>query len=503
MLRCLRCFFFYWLYNQLLFLGSGLLMGTLLLLTYGVLHWLGLESSSGDAVAAAVAWLAVLAAVYKAFALYWRRLLRSELYTARRLALAAVVLFFACAAVAALGFYRAQGSLIAFCGLPESALLPLLYCGFLPLLFSCDLSALLYGAGGQLLALIFMARYYFAARREHLPYVRLALWLVLAAALCLAALDYTSGKSDVVPTHHLAYERGLSSTDLQRYKIGNKENILPRLDGVSTLRLPREKWLVLDGAEAAFPVYSAFANACYEGIADCPESERERYVRFYNTIYGFEYLLDKTIDIFFGALPSEEQRAMARANGEELVLTPVGREAFVFFVNQDNPLENLTVQDIRDIYSGRVRSWSAYTGEERRILAFQRPKNSGSQTLLQQIMGGEPLIAPLKEEYVGGMGGMYSRVAAYNGAAGAIGYSFRFFAGSMVQAQEKYRPKIISINGVYPSDAAIKDGSYPFVTQLYAVTLRSNKKPALPAFLQWMQGAQGQEIVEKTGYIGL
>lgn len=487
---------FYWLYGQLFFLGSGLLMGVLLLLTYSVRL---------DSVAVTLlCWLLTLFASYKAFYFYWRRLLRKEFFSARRLELAAELYFFVCTAVFAAGFYQARGSVISLNSSWVGVLLPVLNLNFLTLPFTNDLRTLLYCLGVmQLVTLAFLARYYFLERRAHLSYLKLAAVFAAVAAMGAAAVNYTLKNSDVIPTHHLAYERGLSSTDLWAYRINNKDNLLPHLAEGSALRLKEREWLTLDGAEAAFPVYSAFANACYEGVTDCDAEKLERYVGFHNTIYGFERLVEKKADVFFGAMPSAAQRELARQHGEELVLTPIGREAFVFFVHKDNPLQNLNAEDIRDIYSGRARSWQKYTGEDKRILAFQRPENSGSQTLLQHIMGDTPIAPPLKEEYVGGMGGIYSRVAAYNGDNGAIGYSFRFFAGGMTRAPEEYRPKFISINGVYPDAASIKDGSYPFTTRLYAITLKSNGKRALSRFLQWMQGVQGQEIIEKTGYVKL
>lgn len=494
-----RCVGLYWLYGQLFFLGSGLMMGFLLLCFFGA-PYLRLS----DVTAERLSWLIALPVSYMYFYFYWRRFLRKDVVSPQRLTAVIILYFFVCTAVFAAGFYQARGSVISLHSSWAGMLLPVLSSSFLPLLFTNDLRVVLYYFGGiQLVALAFLARYYFLERHTHLPYLKLLAALTAIAAMGAAAVNYTIKNSDVIPTHHLAYERGLSSTDLWAYKINNKENLLPPLAVTSTLLLAEQDWLVLDGAEAAFPVYSAAANACYDGIRVCDREKLERYVSFHNTIYGFERLLDKKVDVFFGAMPSAAQYELARQRGEELALTPIGREAFVFFVHRDNPLQNLAVEDIRDIYSGRVCSWQKYTGEDKRILAFQRPENSGSQTLLQHIMGEAPIAPSLKEEYIGGMGGIYSRVAAYNGDKSAIGYSFRFFASGMTRAQEEYRPKFISINGVYPDDTSIKDGSYPFATRLYAVTLKSNGKQALPRFLEWLQGEQGQEIIEKIGYVKL
>ena len=199
-------------------------------------------------------------------------------------------------------------------------------------------------------------------------------------------------------------------------------------------------------------------------------------------------------------MPSKQQQLEAAALGEELVLTPIAKEAFVFFVNSANPVDNLTTQQIKDIYNGKTKNWQPLGGDDRRILAFQRPEGSGSQTLLQHIMGDTPIMEPLKEEYIGDMGGIGTQVANYNGEAGALGFSFKFFLTGMLGRKDA-PVKMLAIDGVYPTDENIRSGKYPFTTNLYAITLKSNTKPHLQSFLKWMQSPQGQEIAEKVGYV--
>lgn len=333
---------------------------------------------------------------------------------------------------------------------------------------------------------------------------------------CGFAINYTLNNNNIIRSHNFAYENGLSSIDLQKYKITNPNNILPKLNKPSSLLLTQDKWLTLDGAEAAYPVYSAYANACYKDISNyqyskyttSPKEKNEintafkKYVAFNNTVYAFKDLINKRCDIFFGAMPSKQQQADAAALGEELLLTPIAREAFVFFVSSDSPVSSLTTQQVRDIYSGKIKNWQQLGGEDRRILAFQRPEGSGSQTLLQHIMGSTPIMEPLKEEYIGGMGEIGTQVANYNGDAGALGFSFKFFLTGMLGRNDA-PVKMLAINGVHPTDENIRSGKYPFTTKLYAITLKNNTKPQLAAFLNWMQSPQGQELAEKVGYVRL
>ncbi|GHH99514.1 PstS family phosphate ABC transporter substrate-binding protein [Neobacillus kokaensis] len=313
-----------------------------------------------------------------------------------------------------------------------------------------------------------------------------------------AAVQWHRSKT-VLPSYGFKYGGGYSSTDLTPYEVTNPENKLPKLKEKATFTIAQPNEMpILDGAEAAFPVYSAFANTAYENIKQAME-ERE-IIAFTNTIYAYERLLEGSIDIYFGAEPSKGQQEMAKQQGKELVMTPIGKEAFVFFVNPKNPVSDLQVSEIKGIYSGKIKNWSKLGGENERIIAFQRPKNSGSQTLLEKIMGDTPIMEPLKEDVPEGMGGIIEQVADYRNYDNSIGFSFRFFATGMNPNPDI---KLLAINGIEPSPENISSGSYPFTATLYAITLKDNHKRAIKPFLQWMQGPQGQEIVEEIGYIRL
>lgn len=301
----------------------------------------------------------------------------------------------------------------------------------------------------------------------------------------------------VLPSYGFEYGGGYSSTDLTPYEVTNPKNKLPKLDTKPKFTIKKlNEMPILDGAEAAFPVYSAFANATYENIEQV--MKKKEVVSFTNTIYAYERLLEGDIDIYFGAEPSKEQQKMAKQAGKELVMTPIGKEAFVFFVNPKNSVNDLQVSEIKGIYSGNIKNWSKLGGKNDRIIAFQRPKNSGSQTLLEKIMGNTPIMEPLKEEVPEGMGGIIEQVADYRNYDNSIGFSFRFFATGMNPNPDI---KLLAINGIEPSPKNIANGSYPFTANLYAITLKDNHKPAIQPFLNWMQSPQGQEIVEKIGYI--
>ena len=316
------------------------------------------------------------------------------------------------------------------------------------------------------------------------------------------------------PSYNFHYAGGYSSIDLRPYDVKNEDNILVTLQEPVTFSITDPQEMpVMDGAEAAYPVYSAFANACYTNIAEIQVKAQESKsdtvmpVQFQNTIYAYEKLLSGDIDIFFGARPSEAQLQMAKEAGIELKLTPIGKEAFVFFVNENNPVDALSSEQLRDIYSGRITNWRKVGGEDQKILAFQRPENSGSQTMMEYFMGDTTLKKPLLAESESSMGGVVRKTADYENSTSALGYSFRYYTTIMMtnSGEDVDGIKLLAVDGVYPDTETIRSEEYPYTTQLYAITTtdRMNAKSTIEPFLEWMTGPQGQQIVSDTGYVAV
>ena len=299
-------------------------------------------------------------------------------------------------------------------------------------------------------------------------------------------------------------DRSLMLSEYQPFH-GEKTAELPEM---ATLRFTREQAdsFVIDGATALYPVYAAFVQAVYpEG--DYSWYDRTTGVLCSGTNTAYDDLISGEVDVIFVAQPSESQRRAAEQAGLKLHLTPIGREAFVFFVNSANPVTGLTFDQVAGIYAGEITNWKDVGGRNAAIRAYQRPEGSGSQTGLQMVMrmAGKPIMAPRMEDVAGSMGGIISRVATYRNHETAIGYTYRFYANEMV-ANDQIR--LLSLNGVAPTRETIRDGSYPIASQFYAVTCSPIGSPApqetnaaLGAFLDWCQGPQGQWLVEAVGYV--
>lgn len=258
-----------------------------------------------------------------------------------------------------------------------------------------------------------------------------------------------------------------------------------------TENLPR-----IDGAAALFPVYSAFVNAVYPNTTKLHDGIFE----YNNTPDGYRLLAEKETDIFIGVYPSDEQRAYAEESQTTFEYTPIGTEAFVFFVHKDNPITNLTTEQIKDIYSGKITNWKDVGGKNEKIAAFQRNEGSGSQSMLKRFMGDTPITDAPTEMVNDLMAGIIEQVADYKSKTNSIGFSFRYYVEGIIKNPDI---KMISIDGAAPTSENIRNGSYPILTPIYAVTYKENQNGNVDKLLEWILSDEGQYIINETGYVGI
>jgi phosphate transport system substrate-binding protein len=201
--------------------------------------------------------------------------------------------------------------------------------------------------------------------------------------------------------------------------------------------------------------------------------------------------------------PSHDELRAARWRWVKLDLRPVALDAFVFLVSTQNSVDDLSVETIRDIYTGRVTRWSevgaSIAGDRADgdpISAYSRNPNSGSQELMEQlVMRGDQMIeAPDMM-----LPSMMGPLSAIDSDPSGIGYSVYYYATFMLPTEGV---KLIGVDGVSPTSANIADRSYPLTTEVYAV-IREGMRDDHGAVLlrDWLLSAEGQVVVEESGYV--
>ena len=316
------------------------------------------------------------------------------------------------------------------------------------------------------------------------------MWLVAAAFYFIAlGINYGMVKYDESITINTS-----PNINIHEYLPFEENSKIVKIES-KTLKLTKNLPKI-DGAAALFPVYSAFVNAVYPETTELYDGNFE----YNNTPEGYQNLAKKKTDIFIGVYPSEEQMVYAKSYGTTYEYTPIGAEAFVFFVHKDNPIDNLTTEQIRGIYSGEITNWKQVGGKNEEIAAFQRNEGSGSQSMLERFMGDKPIMEAPTEMVNDLMSGIIEEVSNYKSKSNSIGFSFRYYVEGIINNPDI---KMLSVDGIAPTAENIKNGSYPIVTPIYAVTYEENTNENVDRLLDWILSEEGQYIIEETGYVGV
>ncbi len=319
-----------------------------------------------------------------------------------------------------------------------------------------------------------------------------------AYAICWAIIVFATAGVCITYYSIEQYEESITinvtpNINVNEYLPFDEDSKIVKFDS-NTLKLT-DDLPIIDGAAASFPVYSAFVNAVYPNTSRLYDGVFE----YNNTVEGYKKLAERKTDIFIGAQPSKEQINYAKGQGTVFKYTQIGSEAFVFFVHKDNPVSNLTAEQIRKIYSGEITNWKDVGGNDEEIAAYQRNTGSGSQSMMLRFMGDTPIM-DAETKVIRGMGEMIEMVADYQSRSGSIGFSFRYYVEGIINNPDI---KMISVDGVAPTAENIKSSSYPIIAPVYAVTYEGNPNSNVDALLNWMLSDEGQYIIEETGYVGI
>ena len=275
------------------------------------------------------------------------------------------------------------------------------------------------------------------------------------------------------------------------------EPVIPEItdEDLYAVEVEEEHWPVIEGTAPFLPFYTAAAARMLE----VSEKEASRYV--YCTIPWFAYsdLIYGNADLIFCHLPDEQQVRLAAYEGVTLACYPILNEAFVFFVSPDNPVESLSLEQLRGIYTGTVTNWSELGGKNEAILPFRRTEGSSDFTGLTRFVTkkDELTATPLKERG-GFMGETAEVVANFDGSAGAIGCGY---LSSVRQQYGGMKLKFLRVEDCEPSDANVISGAYPLISQVCAVIRGGEEESPAGQLAQWCAWPLGQALAAEKGYV--
>lgn len=381
-----------------------------------------------------------------------------------------------------------------------------------PELFSLGLALLPAAAGWFLFALgaFWGARKHAPARERSNGLIRMAGYIGLAFVVIGANLYG-------IVSNTLYGERDNSGNEifLPAYFPFENKGFLADPVPPPSLRIAAD-YPLIDGDIHLLPLYGAVVQAVYdirsgEYHAEFdPETDDEprpaspephvRDVAGYeaSTECPLNFLMNNEIDIVFGDLPAARQ-FVAEVTDEAPELIPIACDALVFFVHKDNPVTNLSLEQIRNIYAGEIQSWEEIGGPDTKILAFQSNDARTQQALTDMVMRDRKTIEPLREEFNLYDLNIVNRIAEYRNRTNALGYDFRWRASRLFPAGEI---RFLSIDGIAPTPENIRNGTYPLILPLVMAT-RQKPRKEVAALRDWICGLEGQALIDLTGFVSI
>lgn len=211
---------------------------------------------------------------------------------------------------------------------------------------------------------------------------------------------------------------------------------------------------------------------------------------------GIAALMNKGTDICNSSRAiTETEKSDARTKGIEIQEHIVAQDALAVIVHPSNPISELTMQQLRDIFTGKVTNWKQLGGQDRAIVLNSRETSSGSYVFFQEhVLGkGVPfadtaMLQPSTSQIVQNV----------SQDAGGIGYVGLGYVNASV------KPLKIKKNeaspAVAPNEADVLNGTYPLARPLFEYTA-GEPTGAIKTWLDWVRGPKGQEIVKKLGFV--
>lgn len=258
------------------------------------------------------------------------------------------------------------------------------------------------------------------------------------------------------------------------------------LVAVSTLIHAQEK-LVLDGSTTVGLIAKAFAESYMRQNPGVNIMVSES-----GSGNGAKALLNGTCDIanLSRHLKDAEKKAMEE-KGVKPVAHVVAFDALPVIVHPSNKVKGLTIEQVRDIYTGKVTNWKEVGGHDQKIVVISRDTNSGTFETFKELVLGKDAKIIESAEYTGSNGGVRQRVQM---TKGAIGYTGLGFLDRSVKALE--------VNGVVPSVETVRAKSYPIARELFMFTNGEPTPESLAGkFMGLSRTDKGREIIEEIGFV--
>ena len=259
---------------------------------------------------------------------------------------------------------------------------------------------------------------------------------------------------------------------------------------ILTLMVPvsqgAEKQIVVQGSTTVLPIAQAAAEVFMQNNPQADIS-----VRGGGSGNGVAALIDGTCDIADSSRPMKDKEILlCQGKGISPVPQIIAMDGIAVIVHSSNPVQGLTIEQIRDIYIGKITNWKELGGEDQKIVIVSRDTSSGTYEIFETIVLQGKKVSP------DSLSQASNQVVAtlISTTKGAIGYVGLGYISSTVKA--------IDVNEINPSQETVATGTYPISRPLFMYTNGAPQGTAKD-FIQFIWSPEGQKIVEEQGFVPL
>ncbi|MDD4148059.1 MAG: phosphate ABC transporter substrate-binding protein, partial [Candidatus Cloacimonetes bacterium] len=179
-----------------------------------------------------------------------------------------------------------------------------------------------------------------------------------------------------------------------------------------------------------------------------------------------------------------------KAKGINPTTYVVANDGIAIVVHKSNPIRDLSITQIRDVYTGKITNWQELGGPSLPIVVVSRDVASGTfEVFNEKALNGAKVAASAQL-----LASNNAVVSAVGSTPGGIGYTGLGYINSDV--------KVVSVENITPSESSVKDGSYKLSRKLYMYT-NGKATGGVGSFIGWLQSDAGQKIVEEQGFISI
>lgn len=241
------------------------------------------------------------------------------------------------------------------------------------------------------------------------------------------------------------------------------------------------KEIKIDAASAFFPMGERVVNAVFD----------EDYVKNHvvinqvATFDGFSNISTGNADLLISSIPNEEQSQQMAKSGKNFEVIPFKTEPLVVFVNKDNPVDSISIEEFRELYKNESTNWKAYGGDDLMVNTYQLEEGNGSQTAFSQYVAGTVI-----SQYHHEIKTMPEIISIVGDDKSGIGYAFKSY---YIDMYSSINTKPLKIDG-----KSADEHDYPLTCEVSLYYCKDKSKTDIKKIIDYIMSDEGQKTI-KTG----